>query len=60
MDPFCFAGRRVRMQSGNRDVAYRYGRNGELLHAADNSQRLEVSYEYDVRGRETRGCTATA
>jgi len=42
------------MQSGNRDIIYRYGKNGELLKATDNSQRLEVSYEYDSRGREIR------
>jgi len=42
------------MTSGNRDVQYRYGKNGELLRVYDNSQRLEVNYEYDVRGRETR------
>ena len=40
--------------SGNRDVQYRYGKNGELLRVFDNTQRLEVNYEYDVRGRETR------
>ena len=48
------AGRRLRMVSGNRDVRYSYGRNGELLRVFDNSQRLEVNYEYDALGRETR------
>ena len=42
------------MQSGNRDVQYRYGKNGELLKVTDMSQRLEVTYEYDARNRETR------
>jgi uncharacterized protein RhaS with RHS repeats len=42
------------MASGDRDVRYGYGKNGELSWARDASQRLEVRYEYDARGRETR------
>jgi len=46
-------GQRIRMQSGNRDVQYGYGRNGELILVRDVGQRLEARYEYDSRGRET-------
>jgi len=42
------------MQSGDRDVRYSYGKNGELLRVTDAGQRLEVSYQYDLMGRETR------
>jgi YD repeat-containing protein len=48
------AGRRIRMRSGNRDVQYGYGKNGELSWVRDSGQRLEARYEYDVRGHETR------
>jgi YD repeat-containing protein len=41
------------MVSGNRDVRYGYGKNGELLWVRDNGQGLEVRYEYDASGRET-------
>jgi YD repeat-containing protein len=47
------AGRRTAMRNGNRDVRYSYGKNGELLGVLDNSQRLQVRYQYDIRGRET-------
>jgi RHS repeat-associated protein len=40
------------MASGNRDVRYWYGKNGELLGVTDNGQRLGVAYKYDVMGRE--------
>jgi len=48
------AGLRARMASGNRDVQYYYGKNNELTYVRDTSQRLEVRYEYDSMGRETR------
>ncbi len=47
------AGRRKRYVSGNRDVVYTYGKNGELLHIVDNSQHLSVSFTYDIMMRET-------
>ena len=46
------AGNRERMVNGNRDVRYVYGKNNELLRVRDVSQRLEVTYQYDARGRE--------
>jgi RHS repeat-associated protein len=48
------AGRRVRMQSGNRDVNYTYGKNGELKKVFDNTQKLMVEYQYNVLGLETK------
>jgi YD repeat-containing protein len=47
------AGNRTGMVNGNREVRYRYGKNRELLGVKDNSQRLEVAYQYDTSGRET-------
>lgn len=46
------AGRRVRMESGNRSVGYAYGKSSELTALSDSKQRLSVSFAYDVRGRE--------
>ena len=46
------AGRRTRMDSGNREVFYRYGKVGELLSIIDNKQRMSVNYVYDERYRE--------
>ncbi len=46
------AGRRTRMDSGNREVFYRYGKVGELLSIVDNKQRMSVNYVYDERYRE--------
>jgi RHS repeat-associated protein len=40
------------MASGNRDVRYEYGKNGELLSVTDNGQRLKAEYRYDSMGRE--------
>jgi YD repeat-containing protein len=45
-------GRRTGMTSGNREVRYWYGKNGELLKVEDTKQRLSVVYEYDKMGRE--------
>ncbi len=47
------AGRRIRYVSGNRDVLYDYGKNGELLRVHDKSQNLSVQYTYDSLMRET-------
>jgi YD repeat-containing protein len=41
------------MVSGNRDVRYTYGKNGEVLGVEDRVQGLGVRYEYDGMGRET-------
>jgi RHS repeat-associated protein len=48
------AGQRTRMGSGNRGVHYYSGKNGELAEVIDYLQHLEVKYEYDAMGRETR------
>ncbi len=47
------AGRRIQMNSGNREVHYQWGKNGELLQIEDIRQRMSVSFSYDAMGRET-------
>lgn len=48
------AGRLSIIQSGNREIVYKYGKNGELLSVRDNRQRLSVDFEYDKMTRETK------
>jgi YD repeat-containing protein len=40
------------MRSGNREVRYEYGKNGEVLRVQDAAQGLSIRYEYDAVGRE--------
>ena len=46
------AGRRTLMKSGNREVHYQYGKNGEILSVIDLGARISVAFTYDVLGRE--------
>jgi YD repeat-containing protein len=48
-----FAGRLMKMESGDRFIAFDYDDKGRIAHAYDNNKN-EVRYAYDARGRLER------